>query len=61
MGLDEFNSLGEYCDPHTAFSVFLILLLVDIPYRPVYGPYLDSAFRNPGLAPDIYLVVKPFN
>ena len=27
MGLGQFNSLGEYCDPHTAYSVFLILIL----------------------------------
>ena len=26
MGLGQYNSLGEYCDPHTASSVFLILL-----------------------------------
>ena len=24
MGLGQNNSLGEYCDPHTASSVFLI-------------------------------------
>ena len=22
-GLGQYNSLGEYCDPHTAFSVFI--------------------------------------
>ena len=27
MGLGQYNSLGEYCGPHTASSVFLILLL----------------------------------
>ena len=27
MGLGQYNCLGEYCDPHTASSVFLILLL----------------------------------
>ena len=26
MGLGQYNSLGEYCDPHTASSVFLILI-----------------------------------
>ena len=26
MGLGQFDSLGEYCGPHTASSVFLILL-----------------------------------
>ena len=26
MGLGQYNSLGEYCGPHTASSVFLILL-----------------------------------
>ena len=26
MGLGQYNSLGEYCDPHTASSVILILL-----------------------------------
>ena len=25
MGLGQYNSLGEYCGPHTASSVFLIL------------------------------------
>ena len=27
MGLGQYNSLGEYCGPHTASSVFLILIL----------------------------------
>ena len=27
MGLGQYNILGEYCGPHTASSVFLILLL----------------------------------
>ena len=27
MGLGQYHSLGEYCDPHTASSVFLILLI----------------------------------
>ena len=34
MGLHQYNSLGEYCDPHTAYSVFLILMVwgeMDIP------------------------------
>ena len=26
MGLGQYNGLGEYCSPHTASSVFLILL-----------------------------------
>ena len=26
MGLGQYNSLGEYCDPHTASSVFLVLV-----------------------------------
>ena len=26
MGLGQYNSLGEYCGPHTASSVFLILV-----------------------------------
>ena len=26
MGLGQYNSLGKYCDPHTACSVFLILV-----------------------------------
>ena len=30
MGLGQYDNLGEYCDPHTASSVFLILLLVFI-------------------------------
>ena len=32
MGLGQYNSLGEYCDPHTASSVFLILTIIAI-YR----------------------------
>ena len=28
MGLGQYNSLGEYYDPHTASSVFLILLFL---------------------------------
>ena len=27
MDLGQYDSLGEYCDPHTASSVFLILTL----------------------------------
>ena len=27
MGLGEYDIPGEYCDPHTASSVFLILIL----------------------------------
>ena len=26
MGLVQYNSLGEYCGPHTASSVFLIMI-----------------------------------
>ena len=26
MGLGQYDGLGEYCDPHTASSVFLILI-----------------------------------
>ena len=26
MGLGQYNSLGEYCDPHTASSVLLIFI-----------------------------------
>ena len=29
MGLGQYNGLGEYCDPHTASSVFLILIYTD--------------------------------
>ena len=28
MGLSQYVSLGEYCDPHTASSVFLILVCI---------------------------------
>ena len=28
MALDQYNSLGEHCGPHTASSVFLILIIV---------------------------------
>ena len=30
MGLGQYNSLGEYCDPHTASSVFLIFIFYPI-------------------------------
>ena len=30
MGLGQHNSLGEYCGPHTAFSVFLILVFIQL-------------------------------
>ena len=33
MGLDHYNGLGEYCGPHTASSVFLILSLNYTPFR----------------------------
>ena len=26
VGLGQYNSLGKYCDPHTASSMFLILI-----------------------------------
>ena len=29
MGLGQYDSLGEYCGPHTASSVFLILILTE--------------------------------
>ena len=29
MGLDQYNGIGEYCGPHTASSVFLILVLFE--------------------------------
>ena len=28
MGLGQYGSLGEYCGPHTASSVFLMILLI---------------------------------
>ena len=28
MGLGQYDSLGEYCGPHTVFSVFLILVVL---------------------------------
>ena len=30
MGLGQYNSLGEYCGPHTASSMFLILVFPPI-------------------------------
>ena len=32
MDLGPYNSLGEYCGPHTASSVFLILLITNCSY-----------------------------
>ena len=34
MGLGQYDSQGEYCDPHTASSVFLILVLT--PFESLY-------------------------
>ena len=28
MGLGQYNSIGEYCGPHNASSVFLILVIL---------------------------------
>ena len=36
MSLSQYYSLGEYCGPHTASSVFLILLVS--PYEGSYSP-----------------------
>ena len=30
MGLSQYNSLEEYCDPHTASSVFLIVISIGV-------------------------------
>ena len=41
MGLGQYNSLGKYCGPHTASSVFLILLShrhFTYGYNQVVGP-----------------------
>ena len=53
MGLGQYNSLGEYCCPHTASSVFLILvcpdllvlyLVVEVAGEPIVEPgWLDVA------------------
>ena len=38
MGLGQYDSLGEYCDLHTASSVFLFLLIFpDRPETTIYG------------------------
>ena len=39
MGLGQYDSLGEYCGPHTASSVFLIIMLLITPHalRCCYG------------------------
>ena len=29
MGLGQYNSLGEYCGPHAASSVFLLLVFTN--------------------------------
>ena len=43
MGLGQYNSLGEYCGPHTASSVFLD---VDISFNDfVYFNYLLLELR----------------
>ena len=41
VGVGQYNSIGEYCGPHTASSVFLILVWVlvsIITYRGVLWP-----------------------
>ena len=43
MGLGQYNSLGEYCGPYTAFSVFLILTRLSVAYQAysVSEPHTD--------------------
>ena len=50
MGLDQYNNLGEYCGPHTASSVFLILVwvLVSIIIRRPASALLDKLLCPPG-------------
>ena len=44
MSLGQYNSLGEYCGPHTASSVFLILIPVSISLNP--GVQVTKALVN---------------
>ena len=48
MGLGQYNSLGEYCGPHTASSVFLILIpLTDVTSK---WPFLFAICSLQGVA-----------
>ena len=38
MGLGQYNSLGEYCGPHTASSEFLILIIMTKGACPLFRP-----------------------
>ena len=56
MGLGQYNSLGEYCGPHTACPVFLILL---------YGNFTEicqflqmSHFTTRAVKPVLYCIIR---
>ena len=42
MGIGQYNILGEYFDPHTASSVFLILLFYTLKNKHVKAPSVCS-------------------
>ena len=48
IGLGQYDSLGEYCNPHTASSVFLILL---------FFSHFTLHLAFPSLQPTFYFVV----
>ena len=58
MGLGQYNSQGEYCGPHTASSVFFILLLLQ-PLKDLWEmvgivcgiPYRRLGMKRPSVAP----------
>ena len=65
MGLGQYNSLGKYCDPHTASSVFFILFfaLKCFPFSPLetivhlssvcfsINKDVSSSFKTPSHSP----------
>ena len=48
MGLGQYDSLGEYCGPHTASSVFLALIFPGKPARLIelYGDHVVMCFSS---------------
>ena len=65
MGLGQYDSLEEYCSPHTASSVFIILvfqhphcMLQDVPVHTMTTHCKPAYFRLPWLAPELYASVR---
>ena len=61
MGLGQYNSLGEYCDPHTASSVFLILvdLQQEGPVQETIGKTFPHSWMKRIIKTDILMALHP--